>query len=142
MNKKSLNLIGAFLFFLGGGAGVYFLKSDSSDERKSEEERKYEQEVGADLELFVVNLVGEGAPRYLRTTLNLGVKSEKEKEKIKELAGPIRNAVILYLTERKVEELIDPAGKAKLRADLQKQINAAIGKQMVSNVYFKEFLIQ
>jgi flagellar basal body-associated protein FliL len=48
----------------------------------------------------------------------------------------------MYLTERKVEELLDLTGKAKLRAELVKHINTAVGKKMVLNVYFKEFLIQ
>jgi flagellar basal body-associated protein FliL len=41
-----------------------------------------------------------------------------------------------------VEELTDPSGKEKLRQALHEQINDAIGEKMVSNVYFKEFLIQ
>jgi flagellar basal body-associated protein FliL len=79
----------------------------------------------------------------LRTVLSLGVKSEHEKEKIKELSGKIRHAVIMYLTERKVEELVDPDGKNKVRDELRKQISEAVNdEKLVSNVYFKEFLIQ
>jgi flagellar basal body-associated protein FliL len=37
----------------------------------------------------------------------------------------------------------DPAGKNKLRDELQKQIAEAINdNKLVTNVYFKEFLIQ
>lgn len=156
MNKKTLILVGATILLLAGTcAGVYYFMptflpafirpadaTRKSQAKKVEEEKKYEPEVGADLEVFVVNLAGEAPARYLRTTLSLGVKSEKEKEEVKELSGPIRDAVIMYLTERKVEELLDLKGKARLRAELVKQINAAIGKKMVLNVYFKEFLIQ
>ena len=156
MNKKTLILAGAAVLLLAGtGAGVYYFTpnvlpafirpadaTQKSQAKKVEEEKKHEPEVGADLEVFVVNLGGQAPARYLRTTLSLGVKSEREKEDVKELSGPIRDAVIMYLTERKVEELLDLKGKAKLRAELVKQINAAIGKKMVLNVYFKEFLIQ
>jgi flagellar FliL protein len=156
MNKKTLILVGAAILLVGGaGAGIYYFvpsflpafirPADATPKRqaqKVEEEKKREPEVGADLEVFVVNLTGQAPARYLRTTLSLGVKSEKEKEEVKELSGPIRDAVIMYLTERKVEELLDLKGKAKLRAELVKQINAAVGKKMVLNVYFKEFLIQ
>ena len=85
---------------------------------------------------------GSGASRYLRTTLTVGVADEHEKEKIKEYSGPIRNAIIMYLTEKRADELTDPAGKNQIRGDLLKQINTAIGRQLVRNVYFKEFLIQ
>jgi flagellar FliL protein len=156
MNKKTILLIAAAVLVLGGaGASVYFLipeflpafirpvdASHKKQAKKGEEEEKHEPEIGADLEVFVVNLAGQVPARYLRTTLSVGLKSEKEKEELKERSGPIRHAVIMYLTERKVEELLEPEGKTKLRSDLLKQINAAVGKKMVSNVYFKEFLIQ
>ena len=156
MNKKTILLVAAAVLVLGGaGAGVYFFipevlpaiirPVDGSRKqlaKKGDEERKHDPEIGVDLDVFVVNLAGQTPARYLRTTLSVGVKSEKEREELKELSGPIRNAVIMYLTERKVEELLEPEGKRKLRGDLVKQINAAVGKKIVSNVYFKEFLIQ
>lgn len=154
MDKKTLILAGAAILILAGASVYFFMPSflpafirladatQKSQAKKVEEEKKHEPEVGADLEVFVVNLAGEAPARYLRTTLSLGVKSANEKEEVKELSGPIRDAVIMYLSERKVEELLDLKGKAKLRTELVKQINAAVGKKMVLNVYFKEFLIQ
>jgi flagellar basal body-associated protein FliL len=156
MNKKIIIIAaGALAGVLGAGAGVYFLKPDllpglsgakdaasAKKAKKENSEKKHETEVGADLDVFVVNLAGSGQGRYLRTTLSLGVKDEHQKEKVKEFTGPIRHAVIMYLTERKIEELTDPDGKEKLRHALHEQINEAIGAKTVSNVYFKEFLIQ
>jgi flagellar basal body-associated protein FliL len=154
MNKKLIIIAaGALTGVLGAGAGVYFLKPEllpgwagaerpADSAQNHEKEKKHQSEVGADLDVFVVNLASSGQGRYLRTTLSLGVKDAHEKEKIKEFVGPIRHAVIMYLTERKIDELIDPQGKEKLRQALHAQINEAIGEKMVSNVYFKEFLIQ
>jgi flagellar basal body-associated protein FliL len=154
MNKKIIFIAaGALVGVLGGVAGVYFLNPDlipgldeavDADKKaeNKEKEKKQDTEVGADLDVFVVNLASAGQGRYLRTTLSLGVKDAHEKEKLKEFVGPIRHAVIMYLTERKVDELIDPKGKEKLRQELHKQINETLGEKMVSNVYFKEFLIQ
>jgi flagellar basal body-associated protein FliL len=156
VNKKIIIIAaGALTGVLGAAFGVYFLKPDlipgwsvstksgaGKQAKKEEKEKRHEAEVGADLDVFVVNLAGSGQGRYLRTSLSLGVKDAHEKEKIKEFTGPIRHAVIMYLSERKVEELVDPRGKEKLREALHKQINEAIGEKMVSNVYFKEFLIQ
>ncbi len=155
MKKKTLILLGAaILIAAGAGAGIYFFlpnvlpdflrPAGAAPKKQTQkiEETRHEPEVGADLDVFVVNLAGQTPARYLRTALSLGVRSEKEKEQIKELAGPIRDAVIMYLTERKVEDLVDLQGKAKLRAELLKKINEVIGQKMVLNVYFKEFLIQ
>src|ERR1041384_8543956 len=145
MNKKIIIIAGALTVVLGGAGGVYFLypgllpgfarpkEQESHKEGKGGEKKKREPQVDADLDVFVVNLTGSGPSRYLRTTLSLGVKSEKEKEVIKEASGPIRDAIIMYLSQRKAEELLDPAGKAKVRADLHKEVNNAIGSQVVSN---------
>jgi flagellar FliL protein len=153
MNKKIIVIAGAVVT-LCGGAGAFFLAPDllpqiirpndaqSTEAKKNHVPKKVEHEVEADLDVFVVNLVGEGPARYLRTSLTLGVPSEEEKEEIKKYNGVIRHAIIMYLTERRVEELLNPEGKSRVRADLHKSINAAVGKKLVSNVYFKEFLIQ
>ena len=156
MNKKLIIIASAVVVLLGGaGAGVWFFTPDilpefikpkdathGKETAKREAAKKHEPEVVADLDVFVVNLTGPVPSRYLRTSLSVGVKDEHEKEKIKEYSGPIRDAVIMYLTEKQVEDLIDPQGKNKLRSDLLKRINTAIGKPLVLNVYFKEFLIQ
>jgi flagellar basal body-associated protein FliL len=162
MNKKMVIIAaGALVGIMGAGAGVYFFKPDlipgmakskeangkeakhdGKDAKHEAKEKKAVHEAEADLDVFVVNLAGSGPNRYLRTILSLGVKDHHAKEKLKEFSGPIRHSVIMYLTERKVDELSDPAGKEKLRAALHEHINEAIGEKMVSSVYFKEFLIQ
>jgi len=161
VKKIIIIAVGVLVLLGGGGAGVYFLKPDllpesirpkgaahakvdtEGKEKNSAKKEEHAREAGADLDVFVVNLAGAGAPRYLRTTLSLGIKDEHDKEKIKELSGKIHHAVIMYLSERKAEELGDPVGKNKLREELQKQIAEAIGDdKLVTNVYFKEFLIQ
>ncbi len=155
MKKIIIIIVGVLVLLGGGGAGVYFLKPDllpeairpkdknadhakteggeaKDGEDKTDPKKKagkkdaHAHEVSADLDVFVVNLTGAGPPRYLRTMLSLGIKDEHDKEKIKERSGKIRHAVIMYLSERKAEELGDPAGKNKLREELQKQIAEAI----------------
>jgi len=153
--KTIIIIVAGVFVLLGGGAGVYFLKPDllpdfirpkdvaAGKDAKKAEEHKPEPEVAADLDVFVVNLAGPGPSRYLRTILSLAVKDEHDKEKIKELSGKIRHSVIMYLSERKAEDLSDLEGKNKVRQELLKKISEAVGdKKLVSNIYFKEFLIQ
>ncbi len=172
MKKIIIIVVGVLVLVGGGGTGVYFFKPDllpesirpksadgeqaeaqeeemsdghdkKSKKKKAGKKDEHEKEAGADLDVFVVNLAGGGVPRYLRTQLSLGVKDEHEKEKIKELSGKIRHAVIMYLSERRAEDLGDLKGKNKLREALQSQIAEAIDDdKLVTNVYFKDFLIQ
>lgn len=153
--KKIIIIAVAALALLGGAGGaVYFLapgllpeamrpKSAADAEEATRAAAKAVPEIGADLDVFVVNLAGPGPSRYLRTTLSLGVKNERAKDKVKDLSGKIRHAVIMHLSQLQPEDLSSAEGKNKLRQELQQQINDAAGdNQFVSNVYFKEFLIQ
>ena len=88
--KKIIIIAVATIVLLGGSAaGVYFFMPDllpesirpastagARDAKKTAEANKPEHEVGADLDVFVVNLAGPGPSRYLRTTLSLGVRDE------------------------------------------------------------------
>ena len=135
MKKIIIIVVGVILLLGGGAAGVYFLKPDllpasirpkgadtaaaeEGEHKKEEKKAAHGPEVAADLEVFVVNLAGSGPARYLRTQLSLGVKDAHDKDKIKDMSGKIRHSVIMYLTERTVEEIVDPAGKNKLREEL------------------------
>ena len=81
--KKIIIIVAAVLVLLGGGgAGVYFFKPDllpefirpqeaAAGKNAKKPEHKPEHEVGADLDVFVVNLAGPGPSRYLRTILSL-----------------------------------------------------------------------
>lgn len=146
MNRKKIGLLGALLFVLvGSGAGVGFFfpdllsmltKTRTNDKTEKKNEKLHE------LDVFVVNLTGQNVRRYVRTSLSLGVDSEKEKEELKQFIAPIRHAVIMLLSTQNAEDISNPDGKKKLRSELLKQINDVIGKTTVQNVYFKEFLIQ
>jgi flagellar FliL protein len=153
MNKKIILIAAVVVTLGGGGAGIWFFMPELLPEfirpgqggqgkQAKQEEKKHEPEVTVDLDTFVVNLAGPGLGRYFRTSLSVAVRSEHDKEAIKEFIAPVRHAVIMYLTARKVEDLVDPEGKKKMRDEVLKLVNSAIGKKMVHNVYFKEFLIQ
>jgi flagellar FliL protein len=153
VNKKIILIAAVVAVLGGGGAGIWFFMPELLPEfirpdpkghgqQSKQEETKHEPEVAVDLDTFVVNLAGPGLGRYFRTSLSLAVRSEHDKEEIKEFIAPVRHAVIMYLTSRKVEDLVDPEGKKKMREEMLKLVNGAIGKKMVHNVYFKEFLIQ
>ena len=75
MNKKMIIIVGALVAVLGGAAGVYFFapsllpefirgkEAAGKKDQKKSAEKKREPEVGADLDVFVVNLAGSGPSR-------------------------------------------------------------------------------
>jgi flagellar basal body-associated protein FliL len=91
---------------------------------------------------FIVNLADDGARRYLRATLQLGLRKESYKKYFEKVDPRVRDALLLTLSSRRTGELLSPEGKTKLREEIAEQLNTIIGKEVVDEVYFVDFLIQ
>lgn len=110
----------------GGGHG--------GGEKKTEEESQ--------LGPFIVNLADEGARRYLRATLQLSLRKESYKKYFGKLDPRMRDALLTLLSSQRTEQLLKTEGKDQLRKDIASQLNDILGKEVVDEVYFVDFLIQ
>ncbi|HEY3330509.1 MAG TPA: flagellar basal body-associated FliL family protein [Capsulimonadaceae bacterium] len=101
-------------------------------------------EVGAHmvLEEFLINLADPGNDRYLKTVVALGLKKEVSEEKFKEEVPVCRDAIVMVLTAKKLEDVKSVEGKTKLKEELVASINKAIGKKDVVEVYLQSFATQ
>lgn len=146
ISKKSILLAGVVVVALGGGGAGWFLLSESRDLPKyaamPKKEEKKKREVFADMEPFVVNLASDGTPHYLRTSFSLALEDERGKQKIKKVEPRIRHDLIMTLSSKRTEELLTPEGKSALRQEMLGLINGAIGEKIVTDIYFREFIIQ
>jgi flagellar FliL protein len=91
---------------------------------------------------FIVNLADDGARRYLRATMQLGLRKESYKKYFEKVDPRVRDALLLTLSSRRTNELLSQEGKTKLREEIAEQLNSIIGKDVVEEVYFVDFLIQ
>lgn len=91
---------------------------------------------------FIVNLADDGARRYLRATMQLGLRKESYKKYFEKIDPRVRDALLLTLSSRRTNELLTLEGKIKLREEIAERLNTIIGKQVVDEVYFVDFLIQ
>jgi flagellar FliL protein len=95
------------------------------------------------LEPFVVNLVDPAGKRFLKLTLAVDIKEEKTKKEIESRLPQIRDAILLLLTSKGYNDIAQVAGKLRLRNDILRIINQALGASgQVHAVYFTEFVIQ
>ena len=94
------------------------------------------------LATFIVNLSGEDGRRYLRVTMELEVVGAKAQPELEKCIPRIRDAVLMVLPTRSVEEILSVDGKNALREAILNRINAIISGGTVSNLYFTEFVIQ
>lgn len=139
----------AGLLVLGGGgfaAWKFFLAPKPKPEaEKKEPETKPVDKPGAmmPLEPFVVNLADPAGKRFLKLTMAVDIKDEKLKKEIESRLPQIRDAVLLLLTSKSYNDISQVAGKLRLRNDILKIINQALGQAgQVHAVYFTEFVIQ
>jgi flagellar basal body-associated protein FliL len=93
------------------------------------------------LEAFVLNLADADQRSYLRVGIDLGLSREPKREAAAPVAQ-VRDTILGVLAEGKVDELLTPAGKARLKDNLLRALRERVPELGVEEVYFTEFLIQ
>lgn len=92
---------------------------------------------------ILVNLASGGsATRYLKLKVNLEVKSEQDLQQLEYMMPRIVDDFQLYLRQLRVEDLNGSSGIYRLKEDLLMRANQAAAPLQISNVLFKEILVQ
>jgi flagellar FliL protein len=130
---------------LAACAAWYLFRYSSSTARQK---AKADPQVQAFLHLdpFLVNLADPDGDRFLRIGIDLGLEREPKQDghagQSEMPVARIRDTVLMILTTCKAEDLMAPAGKARLKADLTKALRERVPDLGVREVYFTEFLVQ
>jgi len=95
------------------------------------------------LEDIIVTLAGDSRrPHYLRININLEVKDKYTSETVQMRLPQMRDAVIMTLSDKSVEDLSRPGGKMNLRAEIFRRLDESIPEGKLMNVYFSDLVIQ
>lgn len=146
--KKLILIVAPVVLLLGGGAGVYFSGILEDDEKKTEEQMKEEE--GPKKAVFhqvpdlLVNLNTGGSTRrnFLKISISLELEKQEDVAWIESVMPRIVDNFQIYLRELRVEDLKGSAGLARLREELLLRVNAAAQPVKVSDVLFRQMLIQ
>jgi flagellar protein FliL len=111
---------------LAGGAGWFFLhKKDAAADDAEEDVAEpvvHEAPRGPPtylpLENMVVNLADPGGEKVAQVGVTLELSDAKATEKVKAYLPAIRNGILLLISQRTSEELLQREGKEKLSADI------------------------
>lgn len=149
-NRKKLILLIAIpvVVLIAALAGVYFSGLADSflkhDPEKAAEAPPPKATVFLDLPEIIVNLNSTAGRRtnFLKISISLEVESAAEVVKLQALMPRIVDGFQVYLRELRVEDLRGSAGMYRLREDLLRRINEAARPVKISDVLFKEMLIQ
>jgi flagellar FliL protein len=158
--KKLLMIVLPILLLGGGGAGVYFSGlvsgKDKAVEVAGENGAAPVGEHGADsgdasergtvyfeLPQMLVNLSTSGRrTSFLKIVVSLELASEADKTSLEAALPRIIDNFQVYLRELRVEDLRGSAGLYRLREELLFRVNAAVSPARVTDVLFKEMLVQ
>lgn len=151
--KKKLLLIIGFALFLvvGGAAGVYFsgllepliVMLGGVDGTAAEETTEPVEAVFFDLPEILVNLnTGGRKSTFLKIRVSLELESAEDAARIEAVMPRIIDNFQVYLRELRVEDLKGSAGMYRLREELLMRVTLAAAPSKVSDVLFKEMLVQ
>ena len=157
-NKILIILIGVVMvLMLGLGGGLFMMwnklsaletRSQSAAENAEQGDRDssvpVEKLLGPmfSLDTFIVNLADEGGKRYLRITIDLELDSEELESEVKKRLPQVRDSILTILPTKRFADISSAKGKTTLRDQMLERINDLVVRGKVTNIYFKEFVVQ
>jgi len=129
----------------GGGAAAYFLlfSGDKDAEHAEKAPEPPKQLVFFDLPDLLVNLSSSGKQsNFLKLKVALEIEDAKNLPQIEKMVPRIVDNFQVYLRELRIDDLRGSAGVYRLKEELIARVNKAVEPTKVSDVLFKEMLIQ
>ena len=123
---------------------AFFMVQKASAKQKGPAIKKVQKGPVLSLDEFLVNLADPGSDHFLKVTVGLELDKAKGKapEALKEDTPLIRDAVLSSLASKTRDQLAAEGGRDKLKAEIKKKVNAALGEDDVQGVYFTNFVTQ
>ena len=123
---------------IAAGGALFLLKKNAADEYADEEteaaatepERPTTPPAFLALDNMVVNLADAGGNRFAQVGISLQIENEKTGEEMKKYMPSIRSSVLLLISQRSSDELLQLAGKEKLAKDIVAEISRIMGYRM------------
>ncbi len=124
----------------GAGAGYYFFFS-----KKDVKATSAQQPVVVTIwpmEAFIINIADTNGERYLKVVIQLEVSDPTVVPELEQLKPRLRDSILDLLTPKTYKELMDLAGKQRLREDIAGRVNNILTKGKVTKVYITDFVVQ
>jgi len=123
---------------------AFFMVQKASAKQKGGQVKKIQKGPVLSLDEFLVNLADPGSDHFLKATVGLELDKGKGKtpESLKEDTPLIRDAILSSLSSKTRDQIAPDAGREKLKVEIKKKVNAALGEDDVQGVYFTNFVTQ
>jgi flagellar FliL protein len=94
------------------------------------------------MEPFIVNIADTEGERYLKIVMQLETSDPEVLKELEQVKPRIRDSILDLLTPKTYKDLMDLAGKQRLREDVAGRVNNILQRGKVTRVYFTEFVVQ
>lgn len=94
------------------------------------------------LEPFIVNIYDGQELRYLKVKVELDMVNPTVKAEIDARLAPIRDAILVLLSAKTLQDIQDVQGKNTLKDEILGAINKHIPPGKIAKVYFTDFVVQ
>ena len=157
-NKILIILIGVVMvLMLGLGGGLFLMwnklsametrsqnTADDAEQGNQGSSVPVEKLLGPifSLDTFIVNLADKGGKRYLRMTIDLELDSEELESEVEKRLPQVRDSILTVLPTKRFDDISSAKGKTALRDQMLERINGLLARGRVTNIYFREFVVQ
>jgi len=151
-NKILIILIGVMMVFVLGLGGGLFMMWNKLSAMETQAQSPSEQDASVPVEellgpiypldTFIVNLADKGGKRYLRITIDLELDGKELEGEVTKRLPQVRDSILTILPTKRFEDISSAKGKTALRDQMLERINGMLARGQITNIYFKEFVIQ
>jgi len=94
------------------------------------------------LEPFIVNIYDGQELRYLKVKIEMEMVNPAIKAELDGRLAAIRDAILVVLTSKTLQDVQDIQGKNQLREEILSAVSKIVAQGKVTKVYFTDFVIQ
>jgi len=142
--KKLIIMAAALCLMLAVGAAGFVFAANGGSLSALAAKFETKKDYVISMKDFVVNLSTEDKSKnnYLKTQISLVYNNKKKAALLTEESSQIRDIIIRDLMACSSEQLLATGGMDLVKGKLKSDINAALGEDVVTEIYFTDFLIQ
>jgi flagellar FliL protein len=130
------------LLLAGAGAGVFMSGILGGDESEEVVAEVVPDPVFYDMPDFLVNLAGPPPQHYLKMRVALQINSKEAVPQLELLMPRVLDGFQTFLRELRPEDLEGSRGMLYLKEELLRRLNLATQEPIVTDVLFKEIIVQ
>lgn len=123
------------LALIGAGAALFVLKKNTAEDEEGEDDAPAVQQQSSKpkvpptflpLDNMVVNLADAGGTRFVQLGITLQLQDTATSDSVKAYMPTVRSGILMLISQRTAEEMLQVSGKEKLSQDIIAKISAVM----------------